>query len=52
MVKIICCGSRSGILFLFDPGSGMEKFGSKISIPDPHCALVFLEIIPDLLSNS
>jgi hypothetical protein len=23
---------------LFDPGSGMEKFGSGINIPDPHTA--------------
>jgi hypothetical protein len=24
---------------LFDPGSGMEKFGSGINIPDPqHCS--------------
>jgi hypothetical protein len=31
-------GSESGIRNLFDPGSGMEKFGSGINIPDPqHC---------------
>jgi hypothetical protein len=31
-----CCGS--GIRCLFDAGSGMEKFGSRINIPDPqHC---------------
>jgi hypothetical protein len=31
----------SGIRNLFDPGSGMEKFGpgSRINIPDPqHCS--------------
>jgi hypothetical protein len=31
---IICCGS--GIWNRFDPGSGMEKFGSGINIPDLH----------------
>ncbi len=37
-IWILWCGSglRSGIWNLFDPGSGMEKFGSGIRISDPQ----------------
>jgi hypothetical protein len=28
-------GYGSGIRYLFDAGSGMEKFGSRINLPDP-----------------
>ncbi len=42
-LKILCCGSGSGILCLFNPGSGMKKFGSGINIPDQvHTALSFV----------
>ncbi len=46
ITSILWCGS--GIRNLFEPGSGLEKFGSGINIPDPqHCffcaALAFLE---------
>jgi hypothetical protein len=34
--SILGCGFGSGIWNLFDPGSGMEKFGSGINIPNPQ----------------
>jgi hypothetical protein len=34
---------RIRIRDLFDPGSGMEKFGSRINIPDLKHGTVFLK---------
>jgi hypothetical protein len=39
----------AGIRNLFDPGSGMEKFGpgSRINIPDPqNCSLIYADPQP------
>ncbi len=47
------CVSASGIQNLFDPGPGMEKFGSGINIPDPqNCNLQILSKRSCLMSNS
>ncbi len=41
---ILWCGSR--IRNLFDPGSGMEIFGSGIYIPDPqHWAILMVSVL-------
>jgi hypothetical protein len=32
--QILCCGSRSGAFLTKDLGSGKEKSGSEINIPD------------------
>ncbi len=37
---ILWCGYGTGIRNLLDPGSGMEKFGSGINIPDPQHSLL------------
>jgi hypothetical protein len=43
-IKIIGCGSGSGIRNLFDPGSGMKKFGSGIGDKQSGSATLNLRV--------
>ncbi len=43
--QILLCGCGPGIFFTLDLGPGMEKFGSRINIPDSqHWNIFFVQI--------
>jgi hypothetical protein len=46
ILKFFDADPGSGIFLTLDPGSGMEKFGTGINIPDPqHWFTYFLDIL-------
>ncbi len=51
IIEFFVADSYSGIRCLFDPGSGIEKSGCNINMPDPQHCVCALKIWEDTIMN-